>query len=455
MDKIPFAVGTTSARNVKANNETLINLFPETLTPASKNQVALMGTVGFTTLLTLPTSPILGTHVFRDELYAVTPTKAYKINSANEATEIGTVVFDSTEKVSTANNGTMLVFCQGASYIYEPEGGTIFQEIADVDYQDSSTVDFQDGYFIWQKENSGQFFISDLYSTDIDPLEFATAEGSPDDIEGLKVVHRQLWLFGKTSTEVWFNSGAADFPFQRIQGSFSEKGCLNRETIATVDNTIVYVGNDGIVYRVNGYSPTRISNEAIEYKISQADSATLSAIETTREGHMFYYLTIGDETLVFDVKTQMWHSQKSVGIDRWRVNHIENVYSLEYGFDFESGKVYQIGLDIATEDGVVIKRTAISSPLHNNNEFFTIGAIQLDMETGVSAIGEDDAITLEYSRDGGVSWSNKKTSTIGKQGEFTHRVLWRRLGRHRDVSFRIETFTESPVRLISLGARLR
>jgi len=455
MKKIPFAVGTTSARNKKANNETLINLFPETLTPASKNQVVLMGTPGFTTLLTLPTYPILGTHIFQNELYAVTPTKAYKIESDDTVTEIGTVVFDSSKKVSTANNGTQLVFCQSASYIYEPDGSPTFQEITDEDYEDSVTVDFQDGYFIWQKEESGQFFISDLYSTDIDPLEFATAEGNPDDIEGLKVVHRQLWIFGKKSTEVWFNSGNADFPFEKIQGSFSEKGCRNRDTITTINNTIMYVGDDGIVYMINGYSPSRVSNEAVEYKIAKSASSTLSAFECSAEGHIFYHLNVGDETIVYDVKTQTWHNRKSKAIDRWRINSIQSVYELKYGFDYENGKVYLLSLDTTTEDGEVITREAITSPLHNNNEFFTVSAVQLDMETGLSAIGEDDKITLEYSRNGGVSWSNKKTSTIGKQGEFTRRVIWRRLGRHRDISFRIQTLTKTQIRLISLGAKVR
>jgi len=455
MQKIPFAVGTTSARNIKANNETLVNLFVEIATPSSKNQTVLMGTPGITTLLTLPTYPILGTHVFKNELYAVTPTKAYKITSDNIASEIGTVVFDSTKKVSTTNNGSMLVFCQGTSYIYEPDGGTVFQEIADVDYQLSDTVDFQDGYFIWQKQNSGEFFISDLYSTDIDPLEFATAEGSPDNLVGLKVAHRQLWLFGERSTEVWYNSGNADFPFDRVQGSFSEKGCINKNTIVTANNTIFYVGDDGIVYMINGYAPVRVSNEAVEYRISQADSTTLCAFESNEEGHIFYHLVIGDEMMVFDVKTQSWHNRKSYGIDRWRINSVQQVYSKRYGSDFENGKFYEVSLNINTEDGSVIKREAITAPIHSSAEFFTLSAIQLDMETGLSPIGEDDIITLEYTRDGGKNWSNKKTSTIGKQGEFTHRVIWRRLGRHREISVRIQTLTKASVRMINLLAGFR
>jgi len=455
MQKIPFAVGTTTARSKKANNETLVNMFAEILTQASKNNTVLIGTSGFTTLLTLPTSPILATHVFKEELYAVTPTKAYKINSANEASEIGTVSFDESKKVSIANNGIQMVLCQGTSYIYEPGGDPTFQEIVDTDYQQATTVQFQDGYFIWLKEDSGQFFISDLYNVNIDPLEFATAEGSPDDLEGLVVMHRQLWLFGKTSTEVWFNSGDATFPFSRIQGSFSEKGCINKDTIVKTNNTAVYVGNDRIVYMINGYAPARISNEAIEYKLAQNGSSDLSAFEYTEEGHIFYCLTINGETFAFDMKTQMWHSRRSYAIDRWRIESVQSVYSLLYGADYTNGKIYSVSLDIGTEDGVVIQREAISSPLNNNMEFFTINAIQLDMETGLSAIGEDDAITLEFSRNGGVSWSFEKPSTIGKQGEFTHRVIWRRLGRHRDVSFRIKTSTKENIRLISLNAKIK
>jgi hypothetical protein len=455
MQKIPFAVGTTSARNKKANNETLVNLFAETLTPASKNSTALMGTPGFTTLLTLPTFPILGTHIFKEELYAVTPTKVYKISALNVATEIGTVVFDSTQRVFLANNGIQMVICQGDSYVYEPEAGTPFYILSDPDYLQSSMVDFQDGYFIWLKEDSGIFFISDLYSTDIDPLEFASAEGSPDKIEGLVVAHRQLWLFGTETTEVWYNSGAADFPFTRIQGSFSERGCINKDTIVKTNNTIAYVGDDRIVYIINGYTPSRISNEAIEYKLGQVEPSTLNAFQYAEEGHIFYCLVIGDESFVYDMKTQMWHTRKSTEINRWRINDIKEAYAIRYCFDYEDGRVYQLSLDIGTENSVVIQRLAISAPLNNSLGFFSVGSVQLDMETGISPIGEDDEITLEYSKDGGVSWSFKKSATIGKEGEFTHRAIWRRLGRHRDISFRIRTQTTANVRLIALYAGIK
>src|SRR5205823_3197922 len=86
-------------------------------------------------------------------------------------------------------------------------------------------VDYIDGYFVFNQPGTGRFQITGLFATTVDPLDFATAEGSPDLLISLIVNQREIWLFGENSTEVFFDSGNALFPFQRIQGAFIELGC--------------------------------------------------------------------------------------------------------------------------------------------------------------------------------------------------------------------------------------
>ena len=134
--------------------------------------------------------------------------------------------------------------------------------------------------------DSDQFVISALNDAlTYDPLDIATAEGSPDDLIGLIVDHREVQFYGKHSIEIWYNSGAADFPFERQGNAFIERGCLARDSIIKIDNSVMFVGDDRIVYRLDGYSPIRISTHALEADIASATD--FWAFSYTQEGHKY------------------------------------------------------------------------------------------------------------------------------------------------------------------------
>jgi len=83
-------------------------------------------------------------------------------------------------------------------------------------------------------------------------------------------------------------------------------------------------------------------------------------------------------------------------------------------------------------------------------------SLQIDMQTGVGlgnfpgSIGEDPQAMLQWSDDGGHTWSNEYWVPIGKMGEYKTRARWRRLGRSRARIFRV-TITD-PVKVVFIGA---
>jgi hypothetical protein len=185
---------------------------------------------------------------------------------------LGTV--SGTGPVSIADNGTQIFFaCNGPSYIYN-EVTNVFQQITDPDFPGALTVGYLDGYFVFTEPNSQRVWVTSIFEgTQIDALDFASAEGSPDGLVGLIVDHREAWLFGTDSVEVWYDAGLADFPLTRIQGAFNEIGCVATFSIAKLDNGLFWLGTDargqGIVYRANGYTGTSFSTDAVEYAIAQ------------------------------------------------------------------------------------------------------------------------------------------------------------------------------------------
>ena len=282
----------------------------------------------------------------------------------------------------------------------------------------------------------------------------------------LIVDHRELWLLGERTTEVWFNSGDVNFPMSRIQGAFIEHGCAATHSVCKLDNSVFWMGADdkgrGMVFRAAGYVPQRISTHALEYAIGQYARVD-DAIGWTyqQEGHAFYVLTFptANATWCFDASTGLWHERAYRDASNALGRHRGNCHMVFAGKnivgDWESGKLYALDLDTYTDNGDAIPRIRSCPHIANDLKRVFYAALQIDMETGVGLTdgqGSDPQAMLQWSDDGGFTWSNELWASIGKLGERKTRVRWRRLGKARDRVFQV-TITD-PVKVEIVGASL-
>lgn len=464
--QFPFVGPSYSARVKNLDAQRCINLYPELAGPNSKTVAALIGTPGLALWASLPSGRVRGLIRFTAEIaVAVVGTGVYKVLTDGTYSQIGTVLYFATP-VSMASNGTVVMLVDGTNgYAVDPVAGSTTQIINGA-FTGADVVYFVDGYFVFNKPGTGQFQITNLYSTVIDPLDFATAEGSPDLLVTLIVDHREVWLLGENSTEVYFNSGNANFPFERIQGAFIEQGCAAKFSAAKMDNSMFWLSADdrgqGMVMRVVGYHPQRVSDHALEYAIGQMSRIDDAVAYTyQQEGHSFYVLNFptGNQTWVFDASTNMWHQRA------WR-NPVSAVLGRHRGDcqmafaganivgDWENGNLYRMDLDTFTDNGALIPRIRACPHLSDPDYRYQIfDSLQIDMQTGVglsSGQGSDPQAMLRWSTDGGHTWSSELWAPIGKLGERRTRVKWRRLGRSRDRVFEV-TITD-PVRVAIVGA---
>jgi hypothetical protein len=261
-----------------------------------------------------------------------------------------------------SDNGTQLfVAANGPSYIYNSKTN-VFQQIIDPDFPGALTVSYLDGYFIFNEPNSQKIWVTSLLEgTQVDPLDFASAEGSPDGLVSVIVNNREAWLFGTNSIEVWYDAGTPDFPLARIQGASNEIGCAATFSVAKLDNSIFWLGQDargrGIVYRNNGYTGIRASNHAIEWQIQQyGDISNAIAYTYQQDGHSFYVLTFPNvqKTWVYDVATQSWHERagwSNSNFIRYRPN-CQTAFNNEVILgDYESGNLYAYDLEVYSDSG--------------------------------------------------------------------------------------------------------
>jgi len=442
-----------------------VNLYPEYNSQGSKSIMTLVATPGLTLFNTV-SGVTRGVHEMGNLMYVVSDGTLWEVNAAGVSTSRGTL--DTTSgRVSMDDNGTQLMIVDGTSgYIYTPST-TTFTKITDADFPTADFVDFIDGYFVVNVSGTGQFQISDAYDgLAWDALNFATAEGDPDNLLRPFVDHQELWLFSDRTTEVWYNSGAADFPFTRMQGAFIELGCAAPWSVAKSDNSVFWLAKSDrgevIVARAQGYQPQRISNHAVEYAIdSYSVVSDAFGFAYTEEGHAFYVLTFPTEgkTWVYDSATEKWHERMSI-VDgsetRWVPDSYVFFNNEHHVSDYRNGNIYQISHSEYTENGDMIARDLFSNHLDNDEERVFINLIEMVCERGVGTAtgqGSDPQAMLRTSHDGGYTYGNERWRSMGQIGEKRARVKWNRCGMARDFAFHIRI--TDPVKVIVNGLTVK
>jgi hypothetical protein len=469
--RFPGFIGPSyTLQSVNVDCQRTVNLFPEIDelgTGKEREVAALVPTPGKRLKLTLAGGVTRGGFTASNgTLYAVGGNKLYSVSSAWVATELGTLN-TSTGAVSFADNGIHVVVVDGTwGYVFTI-ASSAFAQITDLDFPGADTVTFQDGYFIFNKPNSGQFLISGLNDVTFDALDIATAEGKPDNVVGVISNLQNVYVFGTQTTEVFYDSGDV-FPFSRIQGALIDAGCIAPQSIRLLGNAPVWVGQDengfGMVYKAQGYQAQRISTPAIEAVIRSLGSTAVAASRAytyQQGGHQFYCLNISGatSTWVYDASTSFWHERTYLNLwseERDRADWHALAYGVNIVGDYDNGNVYQLDPDYLSDNGTSIARTRIAPHLSQDmlNQFHS--SFELDIETGVgldgTGQGTDPQVILSWSDDHGHSWSNEKFKSFGKRGERRTRVKWNRLGRTRDRVYKIKV--TDPVKVVLLGAEV-
>ena len=424
----------------------LVNCFAERGDGDQRDMFMVMAISGLVEFCDLGFTP-RGTHRMGDTLYVVAGNRLYSVSSAGVATNLAVV--PGSGRVKMADNGTELgIVSSNTGYVWSGGALTTPANLPAA----VSDVACLDGYMIWTVADSDQFVISSLNdAVTYDPLDIATVEGSPDSLGGVMVDHREVQFYGKRSIEIWYNSGASDFPFERQGNAFIERGCLARDAIVKMDNSVYFIGDDRIVYRLDGYSPIRVSTHAVETAIE--DATDFWAFTHTQGGHKFYVLCTDVGTYAFDVSTGLWAERKSDAMENWRVGFSESVYGTTVFADHTGTKLYTPDPDIFTEDGDTISmEITLPTVESQDRRRLTCYAFEYLCEAGAglsTGQGSDPQAMLTYSDDGGHTWSSEMWRTMGGIGQYRTRAVWRRLGQFRQRQFKI--VMTDPVRRASYG----
>ena len=374
-------------------------------------------------------------------------------------------------------------------------------------FSGGNTVDTVDNYFVYNCPNTQQWGSSDALSPISQGLSFSSKDGSPDNLMSLIVDHREVYLLGETSSEVWIDVGAFPFPYQRIPGTSTQHGIAAQFSMARLGDSFAYVSRNsrgqGMIVQMNGYLPTRISTHAVESTLANKYIDDAVAWTYQLEGHECYVVSFPtlNLTWVYDSTTTMWHKWLYVTNGNVYGRHRGNCSAVFQGLvlcgDYANGKIYELDLTNYTDDGQPIRRlrraphlvadlqrqffdelqlqfqpgvgttgfsvvmpsTYISNPYYiGGTATLTIGPTDVFIIGNGSKINPIDTTTypqamLRWSNDGGSTWSREYWVTIGQLGKYKNRAIWRRLGMARDRVY--EVVITDPVKAVIVSANLK
>jgi len=357
--------------------------------------------------------------------------------------------------VTMADNGFQLAVCDQQNLYIFTYATNVFTKVVTANLPSAVTVTFIGGYFIINKSfNSGIFQISAPYDgLTWAALDFATAESSPDSLQRVISISGQLWLVGTNSIEIWSNTGAATFPFQRVNSAAQlAVGALAPFAVAEIDNTMFWISRTdkgfGIVNRADGFSPKRVSTDAIELRLQAAtDPSSFRIISYQEAGHTYCSITGGgmETALVLDIATGIWtedaYLNDSGAYEQPLTSYLFYAFGKIIALDRLNGNVYEQSINFYSDNGADIARDRIFTHIFNKSVRFRIKNLAVFFETGtgnVTGNGTNPVAQLRISEDGGRSFGTTYEGTIGQVGQFNERgVLFWQLGAYFQATFRL------------------
>ncbi|WP_369050355.1 hypothetical protein [Burkholderia gladioli] len=451
--RVALTLGAYAAKSLIAEAQRCVNLFGEQNPKDAPFPFTYYPTPGLTLVSTPPAAgESRGIYTATNgKRYEVVGPTVYYVDSANVYTKLGTLNSIG-GPISMVDNTFHVFIVDGTSAGFTVELATnTMAQCTDPAFYGADKVDYVDGYFVFNKPGTQQFYISRYADITFDPLDIASKSTYSDNLVTLAVMHREVWLFGELTTEVWFNTGASDFTFGRLPGVYIEHGCAAKHSVAKIDLALFWLGKDlqgqAVVFAGRNYEAVRISTHALEQEMSSY-AAINDAIGFSymQNGHAFYMLTFptANKTWGYDITTEQWHQRAFLMPDGTLARHRMNCHSVNAGRnlvgDWQTGAVYALDPNAYTDNGQPIQRIRSFPHLtgsDGNRVLFRQFIADMQVGAGMPDDSRDPLLSLRWSDDRGATWGNPIMASMGRRGEFRTSIQYQRLGYARDRVFEL------------------
>lgn len=465
------------AQSVNTARSELVNWYierTESATDQSPFPVRLQPTPGLSTFVSSLQSPIRGVFAQDGRAFAAGGTKIYELQGDGTADVIGMVISDD-QPVTFVTNGhgghQLIITSAGNGYIFDLVSGT-FVQIGSGFPANAVMADFIDGYFVVMQATTSRFFLSALENgLSWSPSDVGAVSSSSDNLIAMRVMSRNIWLFGSLRTEIWANQGGT-FPFAPIQ-PILEFGIASPWSLAEADGSLCFVAQtqngSAMVLQSSGYGFKRISTHNEELILTGLpDLWNVRAYSYQELGHTFYVLCPNTgPAMVYDLATGLWHRRGVWNAGQHTYLPLKQWCHM-YAFgkhlvgDTDAGTIYEQSLAFGMDAGTGIRRLRTAPHVNQAQQWLFGSQVSLGVETGLSAgftTPEDvffpQSLLLSYSKDGGHTFTEPRAASAGMLGEYSKLVTWHQTpGRFHDLVLRVEAMSSLPVRINSCQLRV-
>lgn len=466
-----FVGGTVLARAPSVAHELTINMFPARVpSPDGKGPLVLYGAPGSTIDTDLGTrQPVRAAFSQDGRAGFVSGDGLFEYFGPGSVIRRGSVALD-TMPATICSNGLAanqwFVVSGGRGYIFNLSTNA-FAVIADADFPANAVMGgYMDGYFFVLVAD-GRFFISALNNgTSWAAADVARRSQGSDTWRAMVIDPPTIWLLGSYTTEPWYDNGAAAFPFTAIPNAFIDVGVAAPFSAAMVGGQLCWLGqNREGIRAVYATPPQQFSAMPISDAIAPA-LADYTRVDDAIgwgeawDGHLFYVLTFPTQnvTWVFDLSGERvqvhqrgyWRNGEW---EAWRGRSHCVVNGRHLVGSRLTGIVYEQSLNTYDDAGDDLRWLRQPPRVWLANQRLFQDHLELHQEPGVGGMGPGDPrVDLEWSNDGGHTWSNVHQASLGRQGTYLTRVHWRQLGAARDRVYRFSG--TAPTRRAFVGADL-
>lgn len=387
---------------------------------------------------------------------------SYSIALDGSLTELssGPVTFAAGDMCTFAWDGEYIWIAGGGKLNYFEPGPNTITELADADAPTTVThVAFLDGYILATGNGLNRFYWSDNPTrTSWSALSFASAEGHPDILIALKVVQRQIYLFGKTSVEIWENDGTT--PFSRIPGGLIEVGCIAKHSITRHDNSLMWLSSTRQFARFNGidveFISSRYDKEIAQFSVV-SDCIGAFIHKDGQEYCVFSFPSEG-KTFAYNPKIDDWSDwgRWSSSTLQWVPYDFRGVaYDTKYGNTYVGKKDAQVVArlssdsvedctgDNTTEPFKFLRRTGHID--NGSSKKKRVEELSFRARRGAAELGLDPKLMLRYRNNGSSQWSNIIEIDLGEIGETEHHIKLKRLGIFSSRQYEISATDNLPI----------
>lgn len=428
------------ADNLTGATSRLVNVYPE---PTVGGQPWLKSVLGMDEHAQLDGVFVRALDEVGGVLYAACGGKLVSIAADGSITILGAVT-DGAEATISGNNGKVLCCIGGKYYMWdglaltEPAAGA-FSAFGSVTYLANYTILTEVGGIKVQWSKLGD-------ASDLDGLNFATADGRDDRIVRALAINGVLWIFKETSREAWYETGqAGPDAFLRMAGGVYDIGLAGFGLIAPIVGSAFLIGSDGRAHLVNGNGLQPISTPPVETAIKSFRPKHCFSYED--EGHTFCVVTFKDcPAWVYDVATGEWHERaEGADLGPWGAA-VSAQWNGRWYVGRDTGEVSV--LRRTNRDGALpLVREVTSETLRLDGRRFAVRELELFPRQGFA----DGTMGLTLSRDGGLTWGEEKARAIGPVGNYGGRIIWRNLGLARQLTAKVRWSDPAEINLNTLA----